>query len=360
MNRTRLGHIHWVSLLLLTLPTGMVCSGRLALAQAPAAASTVSASAAALAQAQALYDQSDFSASQSLLREKLASGVISGKEVRPARELLARSLVRSGNRVEAKEAFKGVIRRFPGYRPDAGKVPPDEQEVFAMAEREVLAEQIETGRRIPASLSFSIGTGSADNEDMGKVIDFLDELYDSGDSTAVTGHKYDGKLQFGGAVRFPIRERLSIEVELQSLHASTSLKPADFEGRSIGFDVSGLPLSVSLYQAVLSGRSFRLNVFAGGGVLATAISEVDYSELKDILGVPVKLSGQKTGSYFHGGLEAEYLVTQRFSLSGRLLGRSAKAKGTLDGIGFGEEFNGRTIDFSGFGATLGLRAYIGY
>ncbi len=358
MNRTRLGHIRWVSLLLLTLATGMICSGRIALAQAPAATPTVSASAAALAQGQALYDQSDFTAAQTLLREKLASGVISGKEVRAARELLARCLVRSGNRVEAKEAFKGLIRRFPGYRPDAGKVPPDEQEVFAMAEREVLAEQIETGKRIPASLSFSIGTGSADNEDMGKVIDFLDEAYNS---STEKGHTYEGELQFGGAVRFPIRERLSIEVELQSLHASADLKLQSYGDKPLRFDVSGLPLSVSLYQAVRTGQSFRLNIFAGGGVLATAMSEVDYGELAALLNdVPLKLSGQKTGSYFHGGLEAEYLVTQRFSLSGRLLGRSAKAKGTLDGIGFGDVFNGRTIDFSGFGATLGLRAYIGY
>ena len=266
--------------------------------------------------------------------------------------------MRSGNRVDAKEAFKGLIRKFPGYRPDAGKVPPDEQEVFAMAEREVLAEQIETGKRIPASLSFSVGTGSADNEDMGKIIDLLDELYNG---STTTGHKYDGELQFGGAVRFPIRERLSIEVELQSLHASTDLKLASFGDRSLGLDVTGLPLSVSLYQTVLAGRVYRINVFAGGGVLATATSSVDYRELAELLaGVPLKLSGQKTGSYFHGGIEAEYLLTPRFSLSGRAMGRSAKAKGTLDDIDFGDEFNGRTIDFSGFGATLGLRAYIGY
>ena len=42
------------------------------------------------------------------------------------------------------------------------------------------------------------------------------------------------------------------------------------------------------------------------------------------------------------------------------MGRSAKAKGTLDEIDLGDEFNGRTIDFSGFAATIGLRAYIGY
>ena len=35
MNRTRLGHIRWVSLLLLTLATGLTCTGRIALAQAP-------------------------------------------------------------------------------------------------------------------------------------------------------------------------------------------------------------------------------------------------------------------------------------------------------------------------------------
>ncbi len=360
MSRSRWGHIRWVGVCLLTMAIAMCSSGRVSHAQTPAAnpPAAMSASATAVQEAQSRYDQSDFAGALTLLREKLASGVITGADVRGARELLARSLVRSGNRVEAKEAFKGLIRKFPGYRPDAATVPPDEQEVYAMAEREVLSEQIETGKRIPASISFSIGTGSAENKDMGKVIDFLDEIYNS---NIGTGNTYEGELQFGGAVRFPIRERLSLELELQSLHASKSLPLTSFGGQSLGFDVTGLPLSVSLYQGVLSGRAYRVNVFAGGGVLATAISEVDYEELAALLGgVPLKLSGQKTGSYFHGGVEAEYLVTQRFSLSGRAMGRSAKAKGTLDGIGFGDEFNGRTIDFSGFGATIGLRAYIGY
>jgi hypothetical protein len=35
--------------------------------------------------------------------------------------------VKTGNRVEAKEAFKFVLRQEPGWRPDATTVPPDEQ-----------------------------------------------------------------------------------------------------------------------------------------------------------------------------------------------------------------------------------------
>ncbi len=357
MSRSRFGRIRWASLFVLALAIGLACGGRVSQAQTPTVTTpkAVSASAAALQQAQALYNESDFAGAQKLLREKLASGVISGNEVRPARELLARCLVRSGNRVEAKEAFKGLIRKFPGYRPDPSVVPPDEQEVFALAESEIRTEQIETGNRIPASISFSIGTGSADNKDMAKVVDFLADIY----GAPPESHKYDGELQFGGAVRFPIRKRLSLEVELQRLSAKTSIPVF---GEKLLFNVSGLPLSLSLYQAVHSSRSFRVNVFAGGGVLATAISEVDYRELAALLSppVPLKLSGQKTGSYLHGGLEAEYLVTERFSLAGRVMGRLAKAKGTLDDIEFGDAFNGRTIDFSGFGATLGLRAYIGY
>jgi len=40
-------------------------------------------------------------------------------------------------------------------------VPPDEMEVFNLALKEINAEQIEAGQRIPASLSFFYGTGPA-------------------------------------------------------------------------------------------------------------------------------------------------------------------------------------------------------
>ncbi len=331
------------SLVLLTLamsPAASVQSG-VALAQ-------VSSSSETLAAARALYDESRFAEALTQLRAALASGGISGRDVRSARELIARCLVRAGNRVEAKEAFKGVLRQFTGYRPDNATVPPDEQEVFQMALREVTAEEVQAGERAPASLGFSFGTGKGDNEDMGEIV-----VAGGGEK------KFDNKNQFGGSVRFPLRPRTSIELELQRFRATNvdgNAPPNDTR-----YEMSALPLSISLYQAIFTGQRFRMYAFAGGGPLLTGIAKIEFG---DFGGSPLNVSGQKNGSYFHGGFETELMMTQKLSLSGRFMGRSAKASGLLDDFSFDAygvaTLKGREIDFSGFAATIGLRAYIGY
>lgn len=349
MSRSGFGHIRWIGLFLLAAAIGLASSGRVSHAQTSApVVKTVSASATALQQAQALYDKSDFTAAQAMLREKLASGVISGDEVRPARELLARCLVRSGNRIEAKEAFKGLIRKFPGFRPDAGNASPEEREVFELAQREVNAEQIEAGQRIPASLGFAFGVGSGANKDMAEV--------------AVAGGgepEYDNKPQFGGSVRFPLNQRVSLELELQRFRATNvDSFPANNNAQ---YEVSALPFSLSLYYAAVTRPRYRLNLFGGGGPLLTTISKIEFGNFS---GTPLTVSSQKTGFYGHAGLEAEYLVTNRVSISGRAMGRTASAKDVLDDFGFNAygaaTLKGREVEFNGFGATLGLRAYIGY
>ena len=82
MSRSRFGRIRWASLFVFALAIGLACGGRVSQAQTPTVTTpkAVSASAAALQQAQALYNESDFAGAQKLLREKLASGVISGNE----------------------------------------------------------------------------------------------------------------------------------------------------------------------------------------------------------------------------------------------------------------------------------------
>lgn len=302
----------------------------------------------ALAAARALYDGSRFTEAHAQLSDALASRAITGADVRAARELMARCLVRSGNRLEAKEAFKGVLRQFPGYRPDAATVPPDEQEVFRLALREVTAEQIEAGERAPASLGFSFGTGKGENTDMAEI--------------AVAGggsEEYDNKNQFGGSVRFPLRPRTSLEVEMQRFRATNvdgNAPPND-----VRYELTALPFSVSVYQAFFSGQRLRVNGFAGGGLLLTAISKIEFG---DFGGAPLTVSGQKNGTYLHGGLEGEFLVIPKLSLTGRAMLRSAKATGVLDDFTFDAygiaTLQDREIDFSGFAATVGLRAYIGY
>ena len=66
----------------------------------------------------------------------------------------------------------------------------------------------------------------------------------------------------------------------------------------------------------------------------------------------------------HGGLETEFLMHPRLALTGRVMGRAAKADKVLDEVSFlaygTASLKDRTVDFSGISASVGLRAYIGY
>lgn len=300
-----------------------------------------------LESAQQKYDSAQFAEAVTQLREALASGQVSGADQVAARALLARCLVKSGNRLEAKQAFKFVLRQQPNWRPDPNTAGPDEQEVFQIAQRELTAEQIESGNRIPASLSFAFGKGPGDNKDMAEI--------------AVAGggaDKYDVKPQIGGAVRFPVSQNWSVEFELQRLRATN--KDAFAPPSTAFYEITAYPLSLSLYRSAWSNRWLRVNAFAGAGILSSAISKIDLK----FGAVPLTVSGQTNGSYFHAGLESEVLMGRRLALAGRVMGRSAKASDVLDEFGFNAygvaSLKNREIDFSGVAMTLGLRAYIGY
>lgn len=319
----------------------------LVLAAAPVAGtSTAWAASPALEEAQSLYDGAKFTDAVARIRTALSTGEVSGSEAIAARALMARCLVKAGNRLEAKQAFKFVLRQQPGWRPDAS-VGPDEREVFELAQRELTAEQIEAGKRIPASLSFNFGTGPGDNEDMA-------ELATPGGGE----EKYDVKPQIGGAVRFPVTRNLSLELEMQRLRATNVAGTAPNETR---FEITAYPVSVSLFYTLYTQRWVRANLFAGGGLLSSAISKIEFD---DFGGTALNVSGQKNGSYFHGGAEAELLLHPRVAIAGRVMGRSAKAEKVMDEFDFlawgVASLKNRKIDFSGFSATLGLRAYIGY
>jgi hypothetical protein len=320
----------------------------LALVAAPLAGTpTAWAASPALEEAQALYDGAQFNDAIAKIRAGLSSGQLTGSDAIAARALMARCLVKSGNRLEAKQAFKFVLRQQAGWRPDAS-VGPDEREVFELAQRELTAEQIEAGKRIPASLSFSYGRGSGDNEDMAEIV--------------VAGggpDKYDPKPQLGGSVRFPVAQKWSLDLELQRLRATN--RDANQPPNDTRFEITAYPISLSLIYTAYTQRWVRANLFAGGGVLSSAISKIEFG---DFGGSALTVSGQKNGGYFHGGLEAEILVHPRVALTGRVLGRSAKAEKVLDEFDFDAygqaTLKNRTIDFSGIAATFGLRAYIGY
>jgi hypothetical protein len=298
-------------------------------------------------EATALYEQAQFNEAITLLRGALSSGLVRGRDAVAAREMIARCLVRTGSRIEAKEAFKGMLQLNPNYRPATGTMPPDEFGIYQMALDEFKGDQIVAGERVPASVAIHFGVGSGDNKDLAEV--------------AVAGggmDTYDVDPTFGGAVRFPITQRMSLEIEMQRFRATNA---DTFPGTSQAvYEITALPLSLSLYYAAMTNPKWRVNVFGGVGSMLAATSSIRF----DFGSATLNLSDQKNGFYGHAGLEGEFLVHPRVSAYGRVLGRIANASGIysdtdLEAYGTAQ-IKDREVNFNGFGANVGLRAYIGY
>ena len=322
----------------------LLCAGFLPWSAAAAFADTAS-----LESAQRLYDQSKYAVALEQLRGALERGEITGNETVRARELIARCQVKSGDAAGAQKTFLALLHLDPLYEPDAARVPPDEMKVFADARRVFDQEQERSRQRLPACLGFFYGVGSGSNEDFGEFV-----ASGGGDDA------YDNQPSFGGYVRFPIRPRLSLQLELQRFRATNEDSVTGEDHRT--YEISAIPLSVGLHWLVMQRPRWRASAFAGGGPMLETKSSVEFALLP---GLRITASDTKVGTYFHAGIEGELILHRRFSLDARVLGRYAKATGLSifesDNLDYTEAvpIRDRDVDFSGFGAHVGLRVYIG-
>ena len=92
-------------------------------------------------QGQQYYEQSRFDEAITLLKDLVDRGLLAGEDLLKARELLARSYVKKGYPVQAKEMFKAILRTDATWRPDPIRVPPDETTVFEQALKEYQEEK---------------------------------------------------------------------------------------------------------------------------------------------------------------------------------------------------------------------------
>jgi hypothetical protein len=314
-------------------------------------APVVWAQSAVLAEAQSLYEAARFDEAVTRLREALSSGEVAGPDALKAKELLGRCLVKAGSRIEAREAFKSLLRQDNGYRLDAVTVPPDEMAVFDEALKDITDEQIEAGQRVPASIGLFFGIGSGANKDYGEFV------ADGGGD-----EEFESKAAFGGSVRFPLRPRLSLDIELARFRATNSDTAGAFSSEPVEYEITAIPLIVSLYWTAVPRETWRVNLFGGVGPLMA--SRVSF-KIPGAGNSTLTISDERQGVIFQGGVEGEYLLTKRFSLSGRVAVRSATASGfyedsQLDLYTSNVFLDDRDVNFSGFSANVALRAYIGY
>jgi len=312
-----------------------------------------------ISQGNDLYNQGKFKEAADLLKGAIDKGEVKPADLGAARELLARSMVKADRRGEARETFKAILRKDAAYRPDPNKVPPDEVAVFDEALRDYQAEQLEQGKRIPASLGGVFGYGMFNPKEINDAIKKFDEDLNTGNAEEIKGAS-----EFGGSVRFPLRPRISLDLEIMRFRAavSDSGRPSD-EIAPSDFQISAIPMVASIYYNAWSRPKFRVNVFGGLGPMFVTEVKVTYPFLF-LEGLGISIAENKTGFYAHAGVEGEFLVMPRLAVSGRVLGRMASAGKVISlpadyTENFGR-FTDQSVSFSGLAFNVGLRAYIGY
>jgi hypothetical protein len=175
---------------------------------------------------------------------------------------------------------------------------------------------------------------------------------------------FDSKPEFGISVRFPLAPKWSLDVELQRFRATnedTVTVPVGAYSGHGTYEITATPMVVNFYYLARESGKLRVSLFAGGGpMLNSYVSD----KFLFVGSIPISTTDSKVGTYFHGGIEGEYSLHPKLSLTGRLLGRSAKATKMFEGSTFTQYPTGtigdRDISFSGYGVFLGLRGYIGY
>ncbi|HVP14166.1 MAG TPA: hypothetical protein VMS88_01405, partial [Terriglobales bacterium] len=74
-----------------------------------------------LAQGTDLYNQGKFKEAVDLLKAAIDKNEVKASDLGPARELLARSMVKADMRGEARTTFVQILRKDNAYRPDPNK-----------------------------------------------------------------------------------------------------------------------------------------------------------------------------------------------------------------------------------------------
>jgi hypothetical protein len=310
--------------------------------------------------AQELYRRAFFAEAAQSLKSAFATGKVTPDDWVKANEWLARSLVRQNNRVGAREVFRGILDHDPEYRPDPLRIPQDERDVFTLAQTDYRRWEVQQQRRIPVSFGFSLGRGSGGNSDFGELAHLK-----GGDD------HFKSENEFSGSVRFPIPIRSggwSIDVSLGKFKSTNFDTLPTGNDSKVRYSASALPLTFSVLRA-FPLRQGRIHVFAGGGPLLSAeinmrfLHDHNLTEL-----IPVTLAGSTTGVILHAGAELEFPIQNRVSVTLRGLARRA----TTGEIDFARpnfllydpdpasKIGGRSLDFSGFAASFGLRAFIGF
>lgn len=158
--------------------------------------------------------------------------------------------------------------------------------------------------------------------------------------------------EYGGSIRYGLSPKLAIELEGNLLNgkSKTTVPAGDFTVKTKAF-----ALPVNLLIGLSENEKYGFNLVVGAGpLLSTKIETKD----ETVNPAVTDESAKKTTFMAQGGFEGDVFLSRNFALTGRVLGRYAKAK-NVD-LNPSDPSDGNIdINLSGFAFGLGLRAFFG-
>lgn len=157
-----------------------------------------------------------------------------------------------------------------------------------------------------------------------------------------------GDWDFGGSLRYGVSDKVSLDLEINKLKVKGT--SPDAPNPDLVATETAVVVPLNLYLALAQNDSYDFNFFAGVGPMLGAQWKAEQSGFGEIK------SEKKTGLYAQGGLEGLFKLSPQFALTGRVLGRLAKASDLelSDDPTFTAD-----ADMSGIAFSVGLRAFFG-
>ena len=188
------------------------------------------------------------------------------------------------------------------------------------------------------SLGANFGVGTYSNSDLN------DQLATDGVKAGKDG------WEFGGTLRKGMSVKTSLELEGMTMNGKST---TEFGTSSLDVHTKGIAMPVNFLYALSQNDTHDFNLLVGAGPVLNMHGTF---HAEDPSGSGETETGSKTAFMAQGGFEGDYKVSTQFALSGRVLGRYAKAsdvdvnkndssQGTFD------------IDHSGFAFSLGMRMF---
>ena len=190
----------------------------------------------------------------------------------------------------------------------------------------------------PWSLGANFGVGTYSNKDVNDALPSgMDDIKDG--------------FEFGGTIRHSMSVKSSLELEGMMMNGKST---TEFGTATADLHTKGIAMPVNFLYALSQNDTHDFNLLVGAGPVFNMHGS---STFEDTDGTTIEGdTGSKTTFMAQGGFEGDYKVSNQFALSGRVLGRYAKAsdvdadkndpsEGTFD------------IDHSGFAFSLGMRMF---